>query len=176
MALIEINRLIDTILTFITDEQAAYDTLIANYLGDRFFLNTFKGIRKSLPVSSMPALEVGPVGDQLSWHSVRVQEDTMALEIHISTNNGNPVAAIDLEGKLVALTMRILTVPAHLRPQIQGYQTWLYDSPLPSVQYGATAANGNMRVAKISWSGKALEYLTDPMFPPFLQGGGGWPV
>jgi hypothetical protein len=173
MALIEINRIVDTVLTFYEGEKPLFDTIIANYLDNRQ-LTLFKGIRKVIPESNLPSIEVAPVSSQLSWHACRVQEDNPSLEIQVSVNIWDPALAVDLEGKLVSLAVRILVQPPQLRPQIQGTNIWLYDSVLPSVQYGSTAAQGNMRVAKISWSGKALDYLTDTLFFPFLQGGGNW--
>jgi hypothetical protein len=173
MALVEINRVVDTILTFYEEEKPLFDTLISNYLDNRQ-ITLYKGIRKVIPESNLPSIEVGPVSSQLSWHACRVQEDNPSLEIHISTNIWDPALAVDLEGKLVSLATRILAHPPHLRPQIQGSNTWIYDSVLPTVQYGATSAQGNIRVAQISWTGKLLDYLADSLFPPFLQGQGNW--
>lgn len=173
MALIEINRVVDTLLSWYVEEKPLFDAIVSNYYGERS-LTILKGIRKSIPISSLPSIEVGPVSDSFGWHAVRVQEETPTLEIHVTTDNGEPVTAIDLEGKLVSLAVRILTYPPHLRAQIQGTNTWMYDSLPASVNYGATAAQGQMRVAKITWTGKNLEYLSDQLFAPFLQGGGNW--
>lgn len=173
MALYEINRVVDMVLSFYQEEKPLFDTIIANYL-DNKQLTLYKGIRKQIPESNIPCIEVGPVSNDVSWHAVRVQEEKISLDIRVTVNVWEPTLAIDLEGKLVSLATRILTYPPHLRPQIPGTPVWLYDSDLPSVQYGSPAAGGNMRVSKITWSGKALDYLSDNMFPPFLQGGGNW--
>lgn len=173
MALYEINRIVDMVLTFYREEKPSFDTIISNYLDDRQ-LTIYKGIRKQIPESNLPCIEVGPVSSEVTWHAVRVQEDHPSLDIRITISLSEPTLAIDLEGKLVCLATRILTYPPHLRPQIPGTQAWLYDSDLPTVQYGSPAANGSMRVSKISWAGKALDYLADSVFPPFLQGGGDW--
>lgn len=172
--LIEINRVVDTILTFLEEQKPIYNTIITNYLGSDKKLTLFKGIRKTIAQSNLPSIEVGPTGDTMEWHAARVQQENLTLEIHITISNSDIPTALDLEGKLAALTTRILTVPSHLRPQIQGTEQWLYDSPLPSVTYGATALAGSMRVTRISWTGKSLEFLRDELFPPALQGGVDW--
>ncbi len=173
MALQEINRVVDLVLGFYEEQKPLFDTLISNYLDDAQ-VTLFKGIRKNIPVSDFPSIEVGPVSDDIKWHAVRVQEESLALDIRVSIHLWDQNLAIDLEGKMVSLAARILTYPPHLRPQIPGTNVWLFDSELPSIQYGSTAANGSIRVSKISWSGKALDFLVDSQFPPFLQGGGDW--
>lgn len=174
MALVEANRVLDTFLTMFEEQRPVYNTIIQYYLGERKFISYFKGIRKAIPESNLPSLEIGLTGDTLGWYATRTQEDNVSLEVHITTSNKDPVTAIDLEGKLVALTTRILTIPSHLRPQIQGMNAWLLDSGLPSVTYGSSQATGNIRIAKITWQTKNLEYLGDNLFSPMLQGGGTW--
>jgi hypothetical protein len=173
MAIYEINRVVDMVLTFYTEVKPLFDTIISNYLDNRQ-LTIYKGIRKVVPESNLPCIEVGPVSSDVSWHAVRVQEDNPSLDIRVTVNLWDPNLAIDLEGKLVTLATRILTYPPHLRPQIPGTNAWMYDCELPQVQYGSAAAGGNQRVSKISWTGKTLDYLGDGYFPPFLQGEGDW--
>jgi len=174
MAIVEINRVINTILTFYEEERPIFNAIIDNFFqGERITL--FKGIRNVIPESSLPSIEVGPVSGTPSWFAVRSQQEESALEIHISVSCSDIVSAINLEGKLVNFAQRILLHPPHLRPLIQGTNTVLFDSFPGPVQYGSAASDGRIRVSKMSWTGKALECLSDSLFPPFLQGGGVWP-
>jgi hypothetical protein len=173
MAIHEINRVVDMVLGFFDEARPLYNTIIHNYFPGRN-ISLFKGVRKHVADSNVPCIEVGPISDTLKWHSVRVQEDTFSLDIRVTINLSETGQAIDLEGKLVSLTTKILANPPHLRPQIPGYNAWLYDTELPTVSYGSAGAVGTYRISKIEWSGKVLDYLSDQDFEPMLSGNGTW--
>lgn len=166
MALVPIDKVLDTIILWNVEQKPIFDTII-----DRFFdgrsLNIFLGRRATIPASSLPALEVAGRGESLGWHAVRVQQEEPSIEIDITTDNGNPEKAIRLESELVSLAVRILAHPVHLLGRIERTRTHLYDSLPSNVSYG-TIGNGRMRVATISWSGKSIEYLANRLFQPCL--------
>jgi len=167
MALTQDDLVADTILAFIEGQRPIYETII-----DRFFegriLNTFLGRRSSIPTSSLPSIEVQVDSVSLGWFAVRVQEENPSLGLDITTDNGFPEQAIRLEAKLVSLTVRILASPPFLRPRIIGTNTHLYDALPTNVTYGK-ADNGRLRVARILWVGKQIEYLANRLFQPQLQ-------
>ncbi len=170
--LIPVDRVIDTVLSWFELERNVYDTLIDQHFQGRR-ITFFKGLRKVIPESDYPSIEVGPTSDQWSWEFVRVQGDTMALEIHITTSNKNPADALVLSSRLASLTGRILTRPQHLRGRIEGTSHWFQDCNVGPVTYNAGGYNFNIRVDQIAWSGKILEYLDDSDFDPSMQAGTG---
>ena len=161
------DKLMDTIIQFIEEQRSVYETIIDRYYEGRI-LNIFLGRRASIPISSLPSIEVQVTNVSFSWAYCRVQQEEPSLEIDITTDNGYPEQAIRLESQLVSLTTRILSTPAHLRPRIMGTRLHMYDSLPKGVTYGK-ADNGRMRVATIQWGGKQLEYLANRLFKPALQ-------
>jgi hypothetical protein len=169
MSQVEINRVVDTVLMFLSEERPLYDSIIQRYLGPDYRMNLFKGARSSIADSNIPAIEVYQTQSSERWAYMRVPEDTYNITLEVTTRNADPSTRIDLEGKLVALTCRILSRPRRLRSQISGTSNYLLDTELPTVQYGATAGKGKLSVAVISWSGKALVALSNRDFEGLLN-------
>ena len=162
MALIPVDKVLDTIILFIEEQRPTYDTIIDRYHTGRF-LNVFLGRRSNIPSSSLPSIEVAAVNESFDWFAVRVQEENPSIEIDITTDNGHPEQSERLQAALVSLTTRILAHPQHLRPRIQRSRTHMYDSFPQNVTYG-TADQGRMKVATISWQGKSIEPLANHLF------------
>lgn len=166
--LIPAHKIVDTLLSWVKEQAPIYNSIIFPHYNTRK-MNYFRGLQKSIADSSLPSIEVGPISDSANWEFVRVIGDTINLEIHITIANKDIEDAMVLESKLVSYTSRILLHPPHLRAQILGTSSWLMDSFIDGVQYGAAGYSSNIRVAKISWHGKYLEYLDDSQFYPYLQ-------
>ena len=164
MALTSIDKVCDTILSFIKDQEPVYNTMIDRFYSGRK-LNLFLGRRATFPASSLPAIEVDPISDTIGWFGCRTQQEEPEIEIDITTDNSDPESAVRLQAIMVNLTVRILSIPPHLRTQIKGTRVHLYDSLPSSVRYGKVR-EGRMRIATISWKGKSLEYLANRLFEP----------
>lgn len=171
MALIPVHKVVHTLLGWFESERGTFNTIVDQYYQGKQ-INFFKGLRKVFKESSLPAIEVGPTDDAPSWEFVRVQGDSLNLEIHITTSNFIPEAALDLESKLASFVTRILCYPPNIRGRIEGTNTWFQDSFPKGIQYGAAGYTYNIRVSKIQWGCKVLEYLSDASFPPVVQEGG----
>lgn len=170
MALIDIHRVVETVTSFLVKEKVVFDTIVDQYF-DGEQITFFKGQRRSIPSSSLPSIEVYPQSATPGWYATRTQQNDMGLGIDITTDNGHPDTAVDLESRLVTLATRILAHPPHLRAPILGTQTTLQDSLPNGVQYG-TAQGGRMRVAVITWQGKHLDFLADKLFAPVMAAPG----
>jgi hypothetical protein len=164
MALFEINRVVDTVIDILESQRPYFDTLTDRYFQDRM-LTIYKGRRPSLPASQLPSIEVYPTASTQSWFACRTLQEEMSLGIDVSIDNTNPALAVDLEGKLTTLVVRILTRPPHLRTYIQGTPYTWYDSLPQGVQYGGSSPQGVMRVSRLTWSAKALEHMSHQFFP-----------
>jgi len=168
MALIPVDKLLDTMNAWIEDQRVTYDSLIDMYYQNRR-LNIFLGRRASIPSSSLPSIEISAITDTVGWHACRVQQVEPQIQLDITTDNRSPESSVRLQALMCTLTTRIFDHPAHLLPQIQGTQHHLFDSLLTDVKYDQTASNGSQRVATLSWRGKYLEYLANRLFAPELQ-------
>jgi hypothetical protein len=176
MAIIPVDRAVHTLMSWMKLEEPTFNSII-----DMFYqgkqITFFEGLRKTIPESSLPSLEVGPTSDTGDWPFCRVQGDTISLEVHITISNKLIYEAMLLESRLASFADRILRYPPHLRGNILGTRIWFQDSYSKGVTYGAAGYNFNMRVCKINWEAKVLEYLADDMFPVILQDGTAtWPT
>lgn len=171
MALIPIDRVVHTLMGWMQLEAPTFNSIIDTFYQGKQ-ITFFEGLRKVIPESSLPSLEIGPSGDTGDWPFVRVQQDEISLEVHITTSNQNVTQAMQLESRLASFTDRILRFPPHLRGRIEGTNIWFQDSYTKGITYGSSGYSFNIRVCKINWSGKVLEYLSDSMFPTIFQEGG----
>jgi hypothetical protein len=160
--LYEINRVVDTVISVLEAQRPYFDTLVERYYENRS-LSVFKGQRPIIPLSNMPSIEVYPQSSQLRWFGCRTPEEEFSLGIDIAVEETRPDIAVDLEGKITTLVGRVLATPPNLRLRIEGTAASFYDSWPSGVQYG-TAGNGTIRVARMSWTGKALEHLSNKLF------------
>jgi hypothetical protein len=171
MALIPIDRVVRTLLTWFKIEEPTFNSII-----DQFYqgkqINFFEGLRKNFGESNLPALEVGPASDTGEWSFVRVQGDKIELDVHLTISNKVPEFALRLEARLASFVDRILRSPPHVRGRIEGTNIWFQNAFTHGVTYGAANYSYNIRVCKISWQGSLLEYISDIEFPDILQEGG----
>ena len=171
MSLLPVDRVINTVLTWLQMEEPTFNTII-----DQFYqgkqINFFAGLRKVIPESSLPSIEVGQGNDEPSWQYPRVQGDSFNLEVHLTVSNKLPEYAQILEGRLASLITRILFHPTHVRGRIEGTNMWFFDAAPGGVEYGSSGYATNIRVTKIPWKGSILESISDSQFPIELQEGG----
>lgn len=172
---VEVNRVVDTTLLMLQEHDGVFNTIISTYCGPRK-MTYFKGIRNYIAQSNLPSIEVGPVSDNPKWFATRTISSNLQLEIHVTISAYEPEVAMDLEGKLVALTTKILTSPVSLRRPIAGTLSTIYDGELPSVRFGAAKSRGDIRVSQLSWGPKILVYLSDADFPEEILRGGPSPI
>jgi hypothetical protein len=176
MSLISVDRIVSTLLVWLKAEEPTFNTII-----DQFYqgkqITFFEGLRKVIPESSLPSIEIGQSSDEPSWQYPRVQGDQFNLEVHLTISNKLPKEAQILEARLASLIVRILFHPMHVRGRIEGSNNWLFDSAPGSVEYGAGGYNFNIRVTKIPWTGHIIECIDDSQLPAeFMEGGNHFPI
>lgn len=173
MALIDDTKIVDTVLGLLSAETPAYNTIIQPYHASRQ-INFFDHLRSvsSIPASNIPSVEIALTGSTPAWHAPRVLEDQANLEIHITTDNGNPKHGWRLNAKLVSFTIRILTRPAAILSHISGTPSHLYESLPGNVSY-FSSKDGKLLSSVITWSGKYLEFLSNEEFGPLYGITGG---
>jgi hypothetical protein len=171
MSLIPVDRMVNTLLVWFKTEEATFNTII-DYFYQGKQISFFDGIRKVIPESSLPSIEVGQINDTPSWQYPRVQGDEFNLEAHLTVSNKLPREAQILEARLASLMTRILFHPCHVRGRIEGTNAWIFNGAPGSVNYGSSGYNFNIRVCKIPWVGSIIECIDDSMFPEELREGG----
>jgi hypothetical protein len=171
MSLIPVDRIVNTLLVWFKAEEATFNTII-DYFYQGKQITFFDGLRKVIPESSLPSLEVGQITDEPSWQYCRVQGDAFNLEVHITVSNKLPREAQMLESRLASLATRILVHPIHVRGRIEGTNMWFFDAFPGSVNYGSAGYSFNIRVCKIPWTGHIIECIDDSQFPVEMQEGG----
>jgi hypothetical protein len=171
MSLIPTDRLVNTILVWFKVEEATFNTIIDEFYQGKQ-ITFFDGIRKVIPESSLPSIEVGQISDTPSWQYPRVQGDEFSLEVHLTVSNKLVREAQILEARLASLITRVLFHPMHVRGRIEGTNMWIFDGAPQSVEYGSSGYNFNIRVCKIPWKGRIIECIPDMSFPEELREGG----
>jgi hypothetical protein len=171
MSLISTDRIVNTLLVWFKAEEATFNTIIDEFYQGKQ-ISFFDGIRKVIPESSLPSIEVGMINDEPVWEYCRVQGDHFNLECHLTISNKLPREAQILEARLASLMTRILFHPCHVRGRIEGTNHWMFDSQPASVDYGSAGYNFNIRVCKIPWKGRIINCIPDMMFPEELREGG----
>jgi hypothetical protein len=170
MSLIPTDRIVNTLLVWFKAEEATFNTIIDEFYQGKQ-ITFFDGIRKVIPESSLPSIEVGMINDEMKWDYCRVQGDTFHLECHLTISNKLPREAQILESRLASLMIRILFHPIHVRGRIEGTNYWMFDSQPSSADYGSPGYNFNIRVCKIPWTGRIIWPIPDVMFPEELREG-----
>src|SRR3954454_1784276 len=123
MALQPIDRVVHTLMSWMRLEEPTFNSIIDTfYTGKQ--ITFFEGLRKVIPESSLPSLEIGPTGDVGDWSFVRVQGDEINLQIHITISNKLITEAMILESRLASFTDMILRYPPHIRGRIEGTNRW----------------------------------------------------
>ena len=168
MALMSVERAINTILAWLKAEEPIFNSIIDEFYQGKQ-ITFFAGLRKVIPESSLPSIEVGQISDDVEWKYVRVQGDTFNLEVHLTISNKLPEFAQILEGRLATLITRILFNPIHVRGRIEGTNSWFFDAAPSTITYGAGGYAHNIRVTKIPWKGSIIVSIDDAEFPPDLQ-------
>ena len=170
VALLPVDRIVNTLLVWFKVEEGTFNTIIDEFYQGKQ-ITFFDGIRKVIPESSLPSIEVGQMADELAWKYPRVQGDTFNIECHLTISNKLPREAQILEARLASLMTLILFHPMHVRGRIEGTNMWLFNSQPTTVEYGSSGYNFNIRVAKIPWKGEIIRAIPDVLFPEELREG-----
>ena len=134
-------------------------------------LSIFDGLRKTLPESAYPSLELDPVSASVEWTHTEAQTGEYQIECYLTLKNSNEEYAAEYVSEVTRSILKVLNYPDNMCFQIPNeyYQTDEPDKPFKYpifIQFGNVASvnyrntiDGSLTVAMFTWSGRVLEYF-----------------
>jgi hypothetical protein len=160
-----ISNIIDALLAVIALNQKVIDECIAAYEPDRR-LSVFKGLRKTLPRSAYPALELEPVDGSTSWNTNMTQMPEYTVQFVMTICTDNQELSVEYIGTLTRLVLEILNNPQNMAllipreysylPNVGETETRTVDAMVSNVSYNS-AKQGTFRVSQWNWTCKIRE-------------------
>lgn len=164
------SNLIEGVIQILTANAGDINAVIKQYRKSDT-LHLFKGMRKTLPQSSFPALEIEPTNGNMDWVTTSAQTGDYTLDFTLTVNAGTSIEAgleyiCDLARKIV----QVLNAPVNMTWEIpnefcdsDGKVPMLCQySSVASVEYSATR-DFAVRVARWSMTCRVIEPFPHPV-------------
>ena len=133
-------------------------------------LHIFDGLRKTLPLSAYPSLELQPASASIQWTHTSAQTGEYSIQCYLTVRNSNEELAAEYVSQVTRVILEILNYPDNMSFQIPNEYYPNENDPenpipihiqfgnIPSVTYRSTI-DGSITVAQFTWSGRVLEYF-----------------
>ena len=134
-------------------------------------LHIYDGLRKTLPLSAYPSLELDPVSANVEWTTTSAQTGEYQIECYLTFKNSNEEYSAEYASEVTRSLLKILNYPDNMCFRIPNEY---YQSDDPSnpkkypimIQFGNVSSvnyrntiDGSLTVAMFTWSGRVLEYF-----------------
>jgi hypothetical protein len=163
MALVDSSKYVDTILGLLGEEKPLLDSLVDYYFWGSG-VHLFAGNRATIPESDLPAIEVYTASDTPGWFAPRIQKDDISVNIDVTSHAHRIEDAHAFEAVICHQIIRILFRPANLQTPILGTRFVTFDSLPGTVSYGQASQSAGYQTARIPWTGKLIEFLSQEEF------------
>lgn len=134
-------------------------------------LHVFAGLRKTLPMSAYPSLEIDPVSATTEWTTTSAQTGEYTFDCYLTMRNSDEEMAAEYVSEVTRAILKIFNYPDNMCFQIPNeyyqsddeenpkkYPIWIQFGNIPNVTYRNTI-DGSITVAQFQWSGRVLEYF-----------------
>lgn len=133
-------------------------------------LHIFDGLRKTLPLSAYPSLQLQPASASVQWTHTSAQTGQYSIDCYLTLRNSNEEYATQYVSEVTRVILEILNYPDNMSfiiPNEYYPNEENPDKPFPihiqfgnvqSVTYRSTI-DGSITVAQFTWSGRVLEYF-----------------
>lgn len=133
-------------------------------------LHIFDGLRKTLPLSAYPSLQLDPASASIQWTHTEAQTGEYSIECYLTVRNSNEEYAAQYISQVSRVILQILNYPDNMSFVIPNeyYPNELDpEHPIPiHIQFGnipnvtyRSTIDGSLTVAQFTWSGRVLEYF-----------------
>ena len=146
------------------------DTVIKHYRTNDT-LHIYDGLRKTLPESAYPSLELEPSSASVEWTHTSAQTGEYQIECYLTLKNSNEEYAAEYVSEVTRSILKILNYPDNMSFIVPNefyesddpenpdkYPIHLQFGNVSSVTYRNTI-DGAITVAMFTWSGRVLEYF-----------------
>lgn len=131
-------------------------------------LHIFDGLRKTLPLSAYPCLELDPSSATTEWTHTSAQTGQYTIDCYLTVRNSNEELAAEYVSEVTRVILKILNYPDNMSfiiPNEFYPNEEQPDKPYPIIiQFGnvsnvtyRSTIDGSITVAQFSWSGRVLE-------------------
>lgn len=134
-------------------------------------LHVFDGLRKTLPMSAYPSLELDPASATVEWTHTAAQTGEYTIDCYLTMVNSNEEIAAEYVSEVTRSILKIFNYPDNMCFRIPNeyyhsdnpldekkYPIWIQFGNVSNVTYRNTV-DGAITVAQFAWSGRVLEYF-----------------
>ena len=163
------SNIIKTIIKLLNRNADIINRVIQEY-EDGSVLNVFEGMRKSLPTSAFPSLEIEPTSNSTEWYSVRTQKARYGFQFTLTVSNDNEDYGVEYPASIATILTEILNNPGNLQLQIENEKKWdvndgLVDSYIMNSMCENVTMNaskdGSIRIVQFDWFAEVMEPFAD---------------
>ncbi len=134
-------------------------------------LHVFAGLRKTLPMSAYPSLEIDPVSATTEWTTTPAQTGEYTFDCYLTLRNSDEEMAAEYVSEVTRAILKVFNYPSNMCFQIPNeyyesddpadpkkYPIYINFGNIPNVTYRNTI-DGSITVAQFQWSGRVLEFF-----------------
>lgn len=166
------SNLIKTFIRMLENNRESIDSVIAVYEPDRI-ITILEGMRKTLPASAYPVLEIEPTNGSNQWATTRTQRPRYNFNCVLTVMNENEDYGVEYISTLATTIVEIMTDPENLQLRVINEVTWdstyglvptyIMDSLVENVTYNASK-EGTIRTAEFDLFATIHEPFPDSHF------------
>lgn len=133
-------------------------------------LHIFDGLRKTLPLSAYPSLQLDATSATVQWTHTSAQTGEYTIECYLTVKNSNEEIDLEYISEVSRVILKVLNYPDNMSFIIPNefypnendpehpYPIHIQFGNVQNVTYRSTI-DGSITVAQFSWSGRVLEYF-----------------
>ena len=133
-------------------------------------LHIFDGLRKTLPLSAYPSLQLDASSATIQWTHTSAQTGEYSIDCYLTVRNSNEQLATQYVSEVTRVILEILNYPDNMSFPIpneyypneqnpdEPHPSHILFGNIQSVTYRSTI-DGSITVAQFTWSGRVLEYF-----------------
>lgn len=164
------SNIIDGLILIVKRNLDTINALIREYEPSSLGLSVFKGMRKTLPISSFPSLELEPTSGSMQWLTTSAQTNEYGVAFTLTIMTDNDDMGVEYICALTREFTQLFNMPGNMCFPIPYEKGWNpVDNCLAQnyVQFGSingvtynSSKDGTIRVSQWDWNGSVLEGFT----------------
>lgn len=133
-------------------------------------LHIFDGLRKTLPESAYPSLELEPASASIEWTHTSAQTGEYNIDCYLTIKNSNEELNAEYVSEVSRVILKILNYPDNMSFVIPNeyypnkddpehpFPIYIQFANVQNVTYKSTS-DGAITVVQFTWTGRVLEYF-----------------
>lgn len=133
-------------------------------------LHIFDGLRKTLPLSAYPSLQLQPTSASVQWSHTSAQTGEYTVQCYLTVKNSNEEYNVQYISEVARVILYVLNYPDNMSFPIPNefypnkedpehpFPIYVNFGNVQNVTYKNTV-DGSITVAQFTWTGRVLEYF-----------------